>query len=397
MNSEKVRFLNFEKHELSARLELPVDNKPHAFAIFAHCFTCNKNLTAVKNIARSLTQAGIAVLRFDFTGLGESEGDFSESNFSSNVNDLCAAAKYLTENHEAPQLLIGHSLGGAAVLHAAHELSSIKGVVTIGAPSAPQHVTHLLKQGISEIESEGQAEINIGGRPFQIKKQFLEDLADQEGKHQIKSLRRALLVMHSPQDNIVGIQNAAEIYTEAHHPKSFISLDGADHLLSNKADSLYTGRVIANWASRYLHQPEKESIDTQHQVAARLAEDDTFTTEVQSGPHSFLADEPKDIGGKNLGPSPYDLLAASLASCSSMTMQMYAKRKEWPLEEVLTHVTHRKEERKTEDGKTVHVDVFEKHIDIEAPALSKEQIDRIRAIASKCPVHRTLEGGAEIV
>lgn len=396
MNSEKVTFLNKENIQLSARLELPVDNKPHAFAVFAHCFTCNKNLMAVKNISRALTREGIAVLRFDFTGLGESDGDFSESNFSSNVQDLCAAADFLNEHYQAPELLIGHSLGGAAVLSAAHFIASVKGVVTIGAPSAPQHVKHLLKQGLEEIQTTGEAEINIGGRPFQIKKQFLDDLADQEGKYKIKELRRALLVMHSPQDTIVGIQNAAEIYTEAHHPKSFISLDGADHLLSNKADSLYTGKVIANWASRYLQQAEEISISTQHQVAARLSGDDGFTTEMQSGVHSFLADEPADVGGNNLGLSPYDLLASALAACSSMTMQMYARRKEWPVEEVLTHVTHTKEEDVDDNGKKIMCDVFVKKIDIKASQLSSSEIERVRAIAGKCPVHKTLEASSEI-
>ena len=252
MKNEKVTFINKDGYQLSARIAFPELEEPKGFAVFAHCFTCNKNLSAIKNISRALTDSGFAVLRFDFTGLGESEGDFEDTNFSSNVSDLIAAANFLKTNYKAPQMLIGHSLGGAAVLFAAKELDYIQSIVTIGAPSNPEHVSNLLQNNIHEIQESGEAEVSIGGRPFRIKKQFLEDLQSKNINEHMHSIRKSVLVMHSPQDTTVGISNAADIYKAAHHPKSFISLDGADHLLSDKKDSLYVGQIIAAWSSRYL-------------------------------------------------------------------------------------------------------------------------------------------------
>lgn len=254
MKSEKVTFKNKQGFELAARLEIPELQPPKAYALFAHCFTCNKNLTAVRNIGKSLTNNGIAVLRFDFTGLGESEGEFENTNFSSNIEDLIAAAEFLKHNYQAPSILIGHSLGGAAVIFATNHLPSVKAVVTIGAPSNPKHVSHLLKSGIEELQNSGEALIIIGGREFKIKKQFLEDIHEKNMFETVKSMRRPLLVMHSPQDTTVGIENAAEIYKAGWHPKSFISLDGADHLLTHREDSSYAGQIIAAWANRYLNQ-----------------------------------------------------------------------------------------------------------------------------------------------
>ena len=251
MPSEKVKFLNESGQSLAARLELP-EGKPLGFALFAHCFTCNKNLTAVRNIGRSLTDSGIAVLRFDFTGLGESEGDFENTNFSSNVEDLISAANFLAENYEAPKILIGHSLGGAAVIFAANKIKSVQAVATIGAPSDPKHVSHLFASGIEEIKEKGEARLSIGGREFNIQKQFLDDINDKNMASTLGKMKKPLLVMHSPQDTTVGIENAANIYRDAWHPKSFITLDGADHLLSQKEDSLYVGRIIATWSERYI-------------------------------------------------------------------------------------------------------------------------------------------------
>ncbi len=251
MKSKNVKFRNDTGHELAARLEFP-EGEIIGYALFAHCFTCNKNLTAVKNIGRALNACGIAVLRFDFTGLGESEGEFENTNFSSNVEDLISAAKYLEENYSAPTILIGHSLGGAAVIFAAHKILSVKAVATIGAPSSPQHVSHLFKSGIDEINEKGEATLLIGGREFSIQKQFLDDINEKNMDETVRNLKKPILVMHSPQDTTVGIENAAQIYQAAWHPKSFISLDGADHLLSNKKDSTYVGKMIANWAERYI-------------------------------------------------------------------------------------------------------------------------------------------------
>jgi putative redox protein len=252
MKSEKITFFNSEGHKLAAKIEFPKTETPLGFALFAHCFTCNKNLTAVRNIGRALTDNGIAVLRFDFTGLGESEGEFENTNFSSNVEDLISAAKYLEENFEAPKILIGHSLGGAAVIFAASQLNSVKAVATIGAPSNPSHVSHLLKSGINEIEEFGEAIVDIGGREFKVKKQFLDDIKEKSINESVKIMKNALLVMHSPQDATVGIENAEAIYKAGWHPKSFISLDGADHLLTKKEDSTYVGKMIATWSARYI-------------------------------------------------------------------------------------------------------------------------------------------------
>lgn len=254
MKSEKIKFNNEEGFELAARLELPEVDPPKGYALFAHCFTCNKNLTAVRNIGRALTDNGIAVLRFDFTGLGESEGDFENTNFSSNVEDLIAAAEFLKSNYEAPGILIGHSLGGAAVIFAANRMDYIKAVVTIGSPSNPKHVSHLLKNGMEQLQQSGEAMVSIGGREFKIKKQFLDDIQEKNMTETVKTMRKPLLVMHSPQDTTVGIENAEQIYKAGWHPKSFISLDGADHLLSNKEDSSYAGQIIATWSNRYISQ-----------------------------------------------------------------------------------------------------------------------------------------------
>jgi len=249
---EKLTFKNSTGETLSGRIEIPKDGEVKAYAIFAHCFTCNKNLSAVRNIARSLNEKGIAVLRFDFTGLGESEGDFADTNFSSNVQDLVSAADALEQQYEAPKLIIGHSLGGAAVIFASTKIPSIEAVATIGAPSSPDHVSHLFHGSISEIEANSEADVKIGGRDFKVKKQFLDDISSKNMKETLKKMKEPLIIFHSPQDNTVGIENASEIYSNAMHPKSFVSLDGADHLLTNSEDSIYVGEVIASWSKRYL-------------------------------------------------------------------------------------------------------------------------------------------------
>ncbi len=398
MRSQKVSFVNSNGYGLSARLELPVNQHPHTYAIFAHCFTCNKNLTAVRNISRALTMSGIAVLRFDFTGLGDSEGDFADTNFTSNVEDLVAAADYLTENHQTPRILIGHSLGGAAVLCAAGKLAGVKAVATIGAPFDPHHVSHLFKTDIDEIKATGAADVIIGGRNFKVKKQFLEDLEAQLVEEKLRNLRKAILVMHSPQDRTVEVENARRIYSTAHHPKSFISLDGADHLLSRKEDSLYAGDMIACWAKRYINQPEKETLKVEKQVAVRLGETG-FTSDVMVRQHSLTADEPESIGGNDFGATPYELVAAGLGACTAMTIQMYARRKKWQVDEVTVHLDHKKDYAQdmndVANEKPIKVDQFNREIILEGD-LTIEQKKRLLEIADRCPVHRTLHGKVEI-
>ncbi len=400
MNLQSVTFKNKEGQLLEGRLELPVDRYPHNYAIFAHCFTCNKNLLAVKNIGKALTSNGFGVLRFDFTGLGESEGNFADTNFSGNVEDLVAAADYLNEKHTAPTLLIGHSLGGAAVIFAATEISSVKAIATVGAPSDPSHVQHLLKSSLEEIQANGKAVVNLSGRDFTIKKQFLEDLKTKSLPDTVKKLRKPILLMHSPQDDTVGIQNAEDIYQAAHHPKSFVSLDGADHLLMNKKDSVYVGEVISGWAKRYLAIEGEEKLPkTKHQVVASLGSEDGFTTQMKVGNHYMIADEPTDFGGNDFGPSPYELVSAGLSACTVMTLQMYAKRKNWPLENVSVHTTYSKTHaldcENCEDT-AAKIDTFHREIQLNG-SLNQKQRERMLQIADKCPVHKTLHSETQVI
>lgn len=392
MKSDKVNFTNEQGQELAGKISLPVDQKPHNFVIFAHCFTCTKNLIAIRNLSNALTNHGFGVLRFDFTGLGESEGDFAETNFSGNIQDLIAAANYLKEKHTAPRLLIGHSLGGAAVLFAASKIESIKAVATIAAPSEPMHVKNLIQDSVEEISEKGQAQVSLGGRPFTIKKQFLDDLENNSLLDLVADLRKPLLILHSPQDRVVTINNAEELFKAAFHPKSFISLDQADHLLSKKEDSLYVGEVIASWASRYVEIPEVIELNTTDEVVASLAQEDNFLTRMKVGSHYMLADEPLNVGGNDFGPNPFELVTAGLSACTSMTLHMYAKHKEWDLQKVNVHISHSKEE--VEEG--TKQDVFTRHIEIQGE-LDKKQRKRLIEIANKCPVHKTLTQGSKVV
>ena len=397
MNYKKIKFKNSEGLELSGYLELPLNRHPHSYVLFAHCFTCNKNFFAVKNIARALSAKGYGVLRFDFSGLGESDGEFANTTFSGNVEDLLAAADFLKQEYKAPEMLIGHSLGGAAVIFAAEKLSSVKSVVTIGAPSSPVHVKNLLKSSLEEIEEKGVAQVNVGGRNFTIKKKFLEDINTHDLTSFARDLKKAFLIMHSPQDSVVEISNAEALYKSVKHPKSFVSLDGADHLLTNNEDSEYAGSVIASWASRYLEIPEEKDLATKHQVVANLGEEG-FTTQMRAGKHYFTADEPKSFGGEDFGPSPYELLSAGLAACTSMTIQMYARRKKWPLLNVETHVDHQKshaEDCENCERNTAKIDVFAREIVLEGN-LDEQQQQKLLEIADKCPVHRTLSNKVKI-
>ncbi|WP_019668686.1 bifunctional alpha/beta hydrolase/OsmC family protein [Eudoraea adriatica] len=399
MSLQKVIFYNKSGQQLAGRLELPANQLPHNFVLFAHCFTCNKNLLAIKNISKSLTSNGFGVLRFDFTGLGESEGDFADTNFSGNVEDLVAAAEYLRKTYKAPGLLIGHSLGGAAAIIAASEITSIKAIATIAAPSDPVHVKNLLRSNIEEINLKGKAVVNIGGRDFTIKKQFLEDLERKTLPQIVKGLRKPILIMHSPQDQIVAIKNAEDIYVAAHHPKSFISLDGADHLLSNKKDSTYTGSVISGWAKRYLEIPPDKRVSSEHQVVASLDSEDGFSTSMKVGNHYMMADEPEEFGGNDFGPSPYELVSAGLSACTAMTIQMYVKRKGWDLQNVEVHTSYSKshaEDCQDCESPGTKIDTFHRELKLTG-SIDEKKVQRILEIADKCPVHKTLHSETQVI
>ncbi len=404
MGKIKLEFKNDAGETLAGLLETPPENIATArYAIFAHCFTCGKDIAAASRISRSLSARGIAVLRFDFTGLGNSDGDFANSNFSSNVQDLLAAAAKLTADYQAPQLLIGHSLGGAAVLSAAQQIDSVKAVATIGSPATAQHVEHLFQAGADLIAKQGEATIGIGGRQFLIKKQMLEDINLYNSTDQIKNLNAALIVFHSPIDNIVSIDQAAEIYQAARHPKSFISLDNADHLLSKASDANYVGATLAAWASRYL---EIDEFENQSNLADRttLAAGEVLVTELDkkflrgmfSDSHRLTADEPEKYGGSNLGPSPYDLLLMSLGACTSMTLRMYASRKKLPLDDIEVKLVHERVHAEDCVDCTNRIDRITRSISLKGD-LSEDQKQSLMAIADKCPVHRTLENDPQIV
>ncbi len=391
--SEKLTFPSASGEQLAARLDLPA-GKPRAYALFAHCFTCTKDIFAAARIAGGLAEQGIAVLRFDFTGLGHSEGEFANTNFSSNVDDLVAAAGYLAEQREAPKILIGHSLGGAAVLAAAPRIPGAVAVATIGAPAEPAHVQHLFQAARPEIEVKGEAEVLLAGRPFRIKKQFLEDIESRRLEEAVGGMRKALLVFHAPRDETVGIDNAGKIFVAAKHPKSFVSLDGADHLLSRKADARYVATVLAAWAGRYISEDgAAEALKAPSgTVIVRETGEGRFTQEIAAGAHALRADEPESYGGDDSGPGPYDLLLAGLGACTSMTLRLYAERKKWPLERTTVTMKHAKihaedcAECETKEGK---LDRIERRLTLEGP-LDEAQRARLVEIADKCPVHRTL-------
>ena len=393
---EKIRFENADGNALAARLDRPDGESPCAFALFAHCFTCSKDLRAAGAISRALTRHGIAVLRFDFTGLGESEGEFADTNFSSNVEDLIAAADYLSEHYEAPRILVGHSLGGAAVLQAAQRLDSVQAVSTIGAPYDPEHVTQHLQDAVEDIEEKGEARVQLAGRTFTIRKQFLDDLAATKMETTIRTLGRALLIFHSPVDQTVGANNAAKIFQAAKHPKSFVSLDDADHLLTDRSDAEYLGVVLGAWAEKYVDRSVSEPDTPDEDVVTRT--EGTYRTAIQAGRHALVGDEPESVGGDDDGPTPYGFLLSALGSCTGMTLRMYADRKEWPLDETIVRLSHEKvhaEDCENCDTEQGQVDLITREIEIRG-RLSDDQRERLFEIANKCPVHRTLLGDVDV-
>ncbi len=398
MPTTTVSFSNASGQTLSGRLVQPDTRPAHAYALFAHCFTCTKNFTATRNVAAALAERGIATLIFDFTGLGSSEGEFADSNFSSNVEDLVSAADFLAREHHAPQLLVGHSLGGTAVLKAAAAIDSARAVATIGSPSHAGHVEHLVAKDADRIERDGEAEVLLAGRPFTVKKQFLDDIRNSPVLDTVAELRKALLVLHAPLDDTVQISNATDLFIKAHHPKSFVSLDDADHLLSREANSRYAGHVIATWAEKYIDDAPQGLATVPGATVARTPAD-SFTTPVNAAGHPFVADEPTSVGGNDAGPAPYDLLSAALATCTTMTLKMYAARKGWPLEASRVTVWHEKIHAKdcadcTSDD-NARVDVFERELVLEGD-LDEAQRKRLQDIADRCPVHRTLHSEVKV-
>jgi putative redox protein len=400
--NERFQFPGADGSQLAAALELP-EGQPLAYALFAHCFTCGKDVLAAKRIAVALAAKGIAVLRFDFTGLGSSEGDFANSTFSSNVADLVRAADHLRETRKAPAILIGHSLGGAAVLAAAAKIPEAKCVVTIAAPSDPAHVTGLFADRIDDIRRQGEVEVSLAGRPFHIKREFLDDIAEHNLMDHVARLHKALLIMHSPTDDTVGIDNATRIFIAAKHPKSFVSLAGADHLLSDRRDGMYAADVIAAWAERYIDAAAPEVAaapgEAPRNVVVRETRNSKFQQAVCIGPHRLLADEPVAAGGEDTGPGPYDFLLAGLGACTSMTMRLYADRKALPLERVTVTLEHSRihaEDCAECETKAGMLDQIDRTIAMEG-ALDPEQRGKLLEIADKCPVHRTLTSEIRIV
>lgn len=394
--SQRVTFPGSSGGELAGRLELP-NAKPVAYAIFAHCFTCSKDIIAARTISTALMAEGFAVLRFDFTGLGGSEGDFSSTNFTTNLHDLAIAADYLRTHYEAPQLLIGHSLGGAAVIVAAQEIPEVKAVATIGAPSSSAHITDKFKEQLTAIENEGAAKVALAGREFCIERHFIEALDTDTVKKAAHDMQAALLVMHAPLDNEVSIDHASTLFLAARHPKSYVTLDRADHLLTNKKDAAYAGQVISAWSRHYILPAEDADKDRGHHVSVLTEEtgNSLYQVAISNGKHALLGDEPVSVGGSDTGPAPYEYVAAALGACTTITMRMYANRKGFNVDRIACRVTHEKQKPEGAESDIKPVDVFTRYISMDGN-LDNAARTRMIEIANKCPVHRTLEHGATI-
>ncbi len=398
MHSQRVEFRNEAGHRLAAILDRPRAAPPRAYALLAHCFTCNKNYKGLRNLSRALCEAGIAVLRFDFTGLGESAGDFAETTFSTNISDILAAARWLERHHRPPALLMGHSLGGTAMLAAASRLAASRAVVTIASPSEPAHVAAHFADRHEEIRSRGEAELTVGGIAYRIRKAYLDDLQNYTMEGILAELDRALLILHSPLDRTVAIDHAARLFAGARHPKSFVSLDRADHLLSSEADARYAGTLIAAWASRYLDATEDGDTQAPVEGVEVTIGREHYCTRVRAGAHELVVDEPRRLGGSDCGPNPYEALSAALGSCTAITLRMYADRRQWPLDGVRVVLRHSKVHvedcRDCEEGGRT-VDLLRRDIQLQGP-LSPEQRQRLLEIADRCPVHRSLQQGMRV-
>ena len=399
--AQRITFTGSSGAELAGRLDLPA-GPAKAFALFAHCFTCSKDGVASGRVAAELNACGIGVLRFDFTGLGASGGDFANTDFSSNLEDLRRAAAWLREHHRAAQLLVGHSLGGAAMLAVAPDLPEVRAVATIGAPADVGHLTHLFADRLGEIETGGRAAVEIGGRSFTVRRELLDDLGRHPLDKRLAATRTALLLMHSPVDEVVSVDHAARLFAAARHPKSFVAIDGADHLLSSRADAVFAARTIATWAERYLvdENPPAAVPAPSAQVVVAETGLGTFLNHVVAGDHRLVADEPVSVGGFDAGPSPYDLLSGALGACTSMTLRLYADRKGLALDRILVEVSHGKGHADDcatcTDGGVAQIDRFERRIHLTG-TLDDAQRAALLRIADKCPVHRTLENRSHIV
>ncbi len=399
MHTESLTLPGADGHALAASLELPADLTPRAYALFAHCFTCTRNIRAAVHIARALAERGIATLRFDFTGLGESEGEFADTTFSTNVDDIVAAARFLDREYDAPALLVGHSLGGAAVLQAAARIPSARAVATVGAPCEPGHVVEHFADRLDAIRREGQATVRLAGRPFTIRREFVEDLERTRMREVIAALGRPLLVLHAPDDDTVPMENAEHIFASARAPRSLVSLDGADHLLTRPDDARYVGALVAAWAQRYLPRDEDPATPAEPGWTVVSTGASGYTSYVATSRHRLVADEPVSVGGADLGPSPYELLGAALGACTGITLRMYADHKGWPLAGVTVSVHHERihardcETCETSEGR---IDRFTRRIRLAGP-LDAPQRARLLEIADRCPVHRTLRGEVDVV
>jgi len=394
---KQIRFKNRAGHSLAGVLHQPKGRPVAAYALFAHCFTCTKNINSATNIADTLSQHGIATLRFDFTGLGASKGDFSESNFSTDVQDLVDAASFLESNYAAPQLLVGHSLGGTAILAASEHVKSAKAVASIGSPASPEHILHLLESKLEVIEQDGNATVELAGRPFEFTQTFVDDARSHEIDY--RHLNKALMVMHAPLDDLVSVDEAGKIFSRAMHPKSFITLDDADHLLSRKQDAQYAGDVLASWATRYIDKPKADTPNhSEHGVQTSAETGKGFLCNINANGHTLIADEPVSLGGTNFGPSPYDYLASALGSCTAMTLNMYARHKKLNTLKVSVDVQHSRihaDDCIDCEKQNGQIDVFTRTITIDGD-LTDKQLTRMLEIADRCPVHKTLENEIKI-
>ena len=395
--SLRFSFENASGLQLAAIVDLPILPIKY-FALYAHCFSCGKDILVAARIARSLAAKGIAVMRFDFTGIGSSEGSFEESNFTNNCLDIVAATEYMRQHYQAPRLLIGHSLGGTAMLNAAEHIPEAAAIVSIAAPASPDHVLSHFESEVDKLEKQEKVDIELANKTLTISRDFVADLKQHSLLEKISQLRKALLIFHSPIDNIVSINEASKIFVAAKHPKSFISLDKADHLITEKKDIEYIAEAINAWALRYIDADiaEVPKIDSGEVLVGEG--NNNFLREVASDDHAWFSDEPIAVGGDNLGPDPYEQLLSSLGTCTSMTLRMYVNHKGWQVDDIQVELKHSRQhiqDCEQPDKKLCKIELIEKLITITGQ-LDEKQLKRLTEVADRCPVHKTLLGEIKI-